>query len=82
MSLVVDSQKVAEILKYIKDKDTFVLELLASINQSVAEKNPQFIEYCLEEWEASAELNSIQGFAENVNRRFRLLVKAGLIDAE
>jgi len=82
MSQVVDPQRVAEILKYIEDKDLFVTELLAAINRSVAEKNPQIIEDCLEEWEASAELNSIPGFSANVQRRYKLLVKAGLINAE
>lgn len=82
MSQVVDPKRVAEILKYIEDKELFVTELLAAINQSIAEKNPQIIEDCLEEWEASAELNSIPGFAANVQRRYKLLVKAGLINAE
>ena len=82
MSQVVDPQKVAEILKYIEDKESFVIELLAAINQSLAEKNPQIIDDCLEEWEASAELNSIPGFTANVQRRYKLLVKAGLINVE
>ncbi len=82
MSQVINPGRVAEILKYIDDKEMFVTELLAAINRSVAEKNPQIIEDCLEEWEASAELNSIPGFATNVKRRYKLLVKAGLINAE
>ena len=82
MNQVVDPQRVAEILKYIEDKESFIIELLAAINQSVAEKNPQIIEDCLEEWEASAELNSIPGFSATVKKRYKLLVKAGLINAE
>jgi 3-methyladenine DNA glycosylase AlkC len=82
MSQVVNPGRVAEILKFVDDKELFVTELLAAINRSVAEKNPQIIENCLEEWEASAELNSIPGFAANVKRRYKLLVKAGLINAE
>lgn len=82
MSQVVNPERVAEILKYIEDKELFVAELLAAINRSVAEKDPQIIEDCLTEWEASAELNSIPGFAANVQKRYKLLVKAGLINAE
>lgn len=82
MSPVVNPARVAAILKYIDDKELFVTELLDAINRSVAEKNPQIIEDCLEGWEASAELNSIPGFAANVQKRYKLLVKAGLINAE
>ena len=82
MSQLVNPERVAEILRYLENKELFVTELLAAINQSVIENNPQIIEDCLEEWEASAELNSIPGFAANVQRRYRLLVKAGLINGE
>lgn len=82
VSQVVDPQRVSEILKYIEGKELFVIELLDAINKSIANNNPDIIEDCLNEWEASAELNSISGFPSNVQRRYKLLVKAGLINAE
>jgi len=80
MSLKIDSEKVAEILKYINDKDSFILELVLAINQAIEESNIDIIENCLDEWEESAELNSIGGFSDRVQRRYNLLVEAGLIN--
>jgi hypothetical protein len=82
MSQLINIDRVAEIIKYIDDKELFIIELIAAINNSLADKNLQIIEDCLREWEASAELNSIPGFSDNVQRRFKSLVKAGLINAE
>jgi 3-methyladenine DNA glycosylase AlkC len=82
MSQLINPDRVAEILKYIDDKELFIKELVAAINISVVKNNRKIIEDCLDEWEASAELNSIPGFAANVKRRYKLLVKAGLINAE
>lgn len=82
MSQLINTDRVIEILKYIDDKELFVKELVVAINSSIAKNNHQIIEDCLVEWEASAELNSIPGFAANVKRRYKLLVKAGLINAE
>jgi hypothetical protein len=82
MSQLINVDRVAEILRYINAKELFIIELMVAINNSLAEKNPQIIEDCLQEWENSAELNSIPGFSDNVQRRFKSLVKAGLINAE
>jgi len=82
MSQAVNTDRVAEILKYIEDKDQFIMELIFAINRAISEKNTHIIENCLDEWEASAELNSIQGLAANVKKRYKLLVKAGLVNAE
>jgi len=82
MSQVVNPDRVSEILKYIEDKDQFIMELIFAINKSLLEKNMQIIENCLDEWEAAAELNSIPGFRASIQNRYKLLVKAGLINAE
>lgn len=82
MKQIINPMRVLEIMRFIKNKEIFVMELIAAINNSLAENNHNIIDDCLTEWEATAELNSIPGFASNVKRRYRLLVKAGLINAE
>jgi 3-methyladenine DNA glycosylase AlkC len=82
MSQLINQERVLEILRYIENKELFIRELLEAINQSVAARNPQIIEDCLDEWEASAELNSIPKLDANVKKRYQLLVKAGLINAD
>lgn len=74
----VNKKKVGEILKNIKDKDSFTLELVTALNKSISTNNPGFVRQCLNEWEASAELNQIPGLTRNVRNRFNSLVKVGL----
>ena len=76
----IDQKQVAEILKFIEDKDAFVIDLISAINESISKDDPDIIKHCLDEWEASAELNSIPGFSAKVRKRFNSLVKAGIID--
>lgn len=75
----INKKRAKQILKYIVDKDSFTIELISAVNKSIDRNDPQFVNKCLDEWEASAELNSIPGFAEKVCNRFNSLVKAGLI---
>lgn len=82
MSQLVNVKRVLEILNFVKNKELFLEELFAAISKSTRENNQKIIENCIEEWEASAELNSIPNLASNVQKRYRLLVKAGLIDAK
>jgi hypothetical protein len=74
-----NKKRVAQILKYIEDKDTFILELISAVNKATSDNDPRTVEKCLDEWEASAELNSIPGFSKKVWSSFNSLVKAGLI---
>jgi hypothetical protein len=82
MNQIVNPIRVLEIMKHVENKELFIIELITAINYSVVDKNQQILEDFLYEWEATAELNSIPGFASKVNNRYRLLVKAGLINAE
>ena len=75
----VNKKKVVEILKNIKDKDSFTLDLVTALNKSISTNNPGFVRQCLDEWEASAELNRIPGLSRNVRNRFNSLVRAGLV---
>ena len=75
----IDKKRVKEILKDINDKDSFTIELISAVNKSVSRNDPKFVRECLDEWEASAELNRIPGFSKKVRTRFNSLVKAGLI---
>ena len=76
MKIKIDEERIREILRFIEDKDSFIVELVSAINEA----SNDAIEACLEEWEASAELNSIPGFAEKVRKRFDSLVKSGIIN--
>jgi len=78
----INTQKVAEILKFIDDKDTFIVELIQAINKANKEDNIKYVDMCLDEWEASAELNSIPGLSGRVWKRFNSLVEAGLINEQ
>jgi hypothetical protein len=75
----IDKKRVKEILKDINDKDSFTIELISAVNKSISRNDPKLVRECLDEWEASAELNRIPGFSKKVRIRFNSLVKAGLI---
>jgi hypothetical protein len=75
----INKKRAKEILKNINNKDSFTIELISAVNKSIGRNDPRFVNKCLDEWEASAELNSIPGFAKKVRNRFDSLVKAGLI---
>jgi hypothetical protein len=80
MRIRIDPHRVKGILRFVEEKDLFVSELISAINKSIEKENPELIEDCLQEWEASAELNSIPGLAERVRKRYQSLVESGLID--
>lgn len=75
----INKKQAKEILKNIIDKDSFTIELISAVNKSISRNDSKFVTKCLDEWEASAELNRIQGFSKKVRNRFSSLVKAGLI---
>ena len=75
----ISKKRTEEILKNINDKEAFTIELISAVNKSISRNNSKFVKKCLDEWEASAELNRIQGFSKKVRNRFNSLVKAGLI---
>ena len=75
----INEKKVRDILKYIEDKDSFIIELVSAINKSISRNDSTFIQECIGEWEASSELNSIPGFSKKVRNRFNSLMRAGLI---
>ena len=79
VNLRIDKKRVAEILQYINDKDAFVVELVEAIDKSIREGNPRFLETCLVEWEASAELNSIPGFSKKVWKRYEKLARRPVV---
>lgn len=72
----------SEILKYLaaEDKDLFLSELMEAIAQSKKLGNFDAIDECIEEWEATAELNSIPDFSTKVWNRYYRLKKAGIIN--
>lgn len=82
MKSFINVQEVIEIMNDIEDKNTFILELLNTINHAVETKNLKLIRDVLEEWEASAELNRIPDLAATVKRRYDSLVEAGLISKD
>jgi 3-methyladenine DNA glycosylase AlkC len=75
----INKKKVQEILKNIKDKDSFTVELISAVNKSISRDDPKFVQKCINQWEASAELNQIPGLSKKVCQRFNCLVKAGLV---
>lgn len=75
----VNENKVKEILKGIEDKDSFTIELVSAVNKSISKGDSTFVEECIDEWEASVELNRIPHFSKKVRNRFNSLVKAGLV---
>lgn len=79
MKRQVNQERVKELLNYIEDKETFVLELIAAINEAIESDDFSPVENVLDEWEASAELCSVPGLVERVRKRCKSLAKAGLI---
>lgn len=75
----INKKKVQEILKNIEDKDLFTVELVSAVNKSISRNDPRFVQECINEWEASAELNQLPGLSKKVCYRFKRLVKAGLV---
>lgn len=75
----INKKRAEEILKNINDKDSFIIELISAVNKSISRNNLKFIKECLDEWEASAELNRIPRLSKKVWNRFSSLSKAGLI---
>jgi len=75
----INKKQAEEILKNIKNKECFTLELISAVNKSISKNDSKFVKECLDDWEASAELNRIPGFPKKVCNRFNSLVKAGLI---
>ncbi|MFH1941773.1 MAG: hypothetical protein ABIL68_06675 [bacterium] len=68
-----------EILKYLPDEDKliFLSELLEAISLSKKQGSFLSIDDCLEEWEATAELNSVPGLREKVWERYERLKTSG-----
>ncbi len=75
----VNKKRVKEILRNIEDKDSFVIELVSAVNKSISRNDSRFVQECIDEWEASAELSRIPRFSKKVRNRFNSLVRAGLI---
>lgn len=75
----INKKQAKEILKNIIDKDSFTIELISAVNKSITRNDSKFVKKCLDEWEASAELNRIPQCSKRVWSRFNSLVKAGLI---
>ena len=82
MKTVIDIEIIKEMLKFIKDKDAFILDLAKAINKAYQESNPTVIEECISDWEDIAELNSIPGFSKNVALSYKALVDKGIINGK
>lgn len=57
------------------DKLEFIDELLGAIEQAEAQKSHSPIQSCLDEWEATAELNMIPGLRQKVWENYRKVRK-------
>ena len=70
-----------EILKYLPDEDKliFLSELLEAISLSKRQGSFSPIDDCLEEWEATAELNSVPDLREKSWERYERLKASGLL---
>ncbi len=67
-----------EILKYLslEDQKEFLNELLALIKAGKRKGSFDAIDKCIEEWEATAEMNSIPGFQKRVSQKVKRLNNA------
>jgi Ribonuclease G/E len=80
MKLKIEPKRIEEIMKYIEDKDEFIVDLMTALQRSLDENDVQYFDDCLDQWEDVAELASTPCVVENVWKSYRQLVDAGLID--
>ncbi len=62
-----------------KEKEIFLDELCSVIEKSRSKNDFSAVCSCMDDWEATAEINSIPGFSESIAKKMSALKKTGLI---